>query len=50
MSDGVLKAEINLRTGLRQAGHAVSSGAVTGRRSVNLPPHAAQFPSHSSYS
>ncbi len=47
---GELKPEINLRTGFLQAGHAFNSVAVMGRRKVNLPPHAAQLPSHNSYS
>jgi hypothetical protein len=46
----VLNEEITLRTGFLQAGHRVSSGALNGRRKVNFPPHAAHFPSQSSYS
>jgi hypothetical protein len=48
--DGVEKPEMIFRTGFRHAGHAFSSGADNGRLKVNLPPHAAQFPSHNSYS
>lgn len=47
---GVLKEEISFRTGFLQAGHFVSSGALTGRRSVNRPPQAIQPPSETSYS
>lgn len=47
---GVLKLEISLRTGFLQPGHLVSSGALNGRRKVNLPPQAVQLPSQSSYS
>ena len=47
---GELKPEINLRTGFLHAGHLVSGAASSGRRKVNLPPHAAQLPLHSSYS
>jgi hypothetical protein len=36
--------------GFLQAGQAVSSFAVNGRRKVKRPPHAAQLPSHNSYS
>ncbi len=41
---------MTFRTGFRQAGQAVNSGAEIGRRSVKLPPQAAQSPSQSSYS
>ena len=47
---GVLKAENTFRTGFLQAGQCVSGFALSGRRSVNVPPQAAQEPSHSSYS
>jgi hypothetical protein len=47
---GELNPEINFLTGFLQAGHAFSSAAVMGRRKVNRPPHAAQLPSHNSYS
>lgn len=47
---GELKLEMIFRTGFLQAGQAFSSAAVTGRRRVNRPPHAAQVPSQSSYS
>lgn len=47
---GELKLERILRTGFLQAGHLVSSGALAGRRNVNLPPQALQLPSHNSYS
>lgn len=47
---GELKPEMSLRTGFLQAGQALSSAAVTGRRKVKRPPQAAQLPSHSSYS
>ena len=47
---GVLNSLMILRIGFRQAGHALSSGADRGRFRVNLPPHAAQLPSQSSYS
>lgn len=47
---GVLKAEKILRTGFLQAGHFVNSGALNGRRRVNLPPHTLHSPSHNSYS
>lgn len=42
--------EMIFRTGLRQAGHCFSSGALRGRRSVNFPPQTTQLPSQSSYS
>src|SRR5688572_31689387 len=42
---GVLKPEMIFRTAFLQAGHFVSSGALSGRRRVNLPPHAEQLPS-----
>ena len=47
---GELKPEINFRTGFLHAGQAFNSVAVMGRRSVKRPPHAAQLPSHNSYS
>jgi hypothetical protein len=47
---GELKVDHTRRTGFLQAGHWVKCGADNGRRKVNLPPHAAQFPSQSSYS
>ena len=47
---GVLNRDRTFRTGFRQAGHCVNGAADSGRRSVNLPPQAAQFPSQSSYS
>jgi hypothetical protein len=50
MIEGVLNEEMTLRMGLRHAGQAFNAGAVTGRRNVNRPPHAAQSPSQSSYS
>lgn len=43
---GELKVEMSFRTGRLQAGHLVSSGALTGRRSVNWPPQALHSPSH----
>lgn len=50
MIDGVLKLEMTLRMGRRQAGQAFNAGAVTGLRNVKRPPQAAQSPSQSSYS
>jgi hypothetical protein len=50
ISEGVEKPEIIFRIGFLQAGQAVSGGADSGRRKVNRPPHAAQLPSHNSYS
>jgi hypothetical protein len=47
---GVLKVEMTLRTGRRQAGQTFSSGASSGRRKVNRPWQTGQFPSHNSYS
>ncbi len=47
---GVLNPEMSFRMGFLQAGQAVSSFAVNGRRKVKRPPHAAQLPSHNSYS
>jgi hypothetical protein len=47
---GELKVERILRTGFLQAGQLVKGFAESGRRSVNLPPHTLQAPSHSSYS
>ena len=47
---GELKEENTFRTGFLQAGHLVNSAADSGRRNVNLPPHALQSPSQSSYS
>ena len=47
---GELKFEMTRRTGFLQAGQAFSSAALSGRRRVKRPPHAAQLPSHSSYS
>ena len=47
---GELKVEIILRTGRRQHGQTFNGGALSGRRNVNLPPQAAQSPSHNSYS
>src|SRR5258708_3254979 len=47
---GELNVEKSLRTGFLQDGQWVSSLASSGRRRVNLPPHAAQLPSQSSYS
>jgi hypothetical protein len=49
-NDGVKNPEMILLTGFRHDGHCLRSGAVTGRRNVNRPPHAAQEPSQSSYS
>jgi hypothetical protein len=39
-----------LRTGFRHTGQWVNGLADNGRRSVNLPPHTLQSPSHNSYS
>jgi hypothetical protein len=47
---GELKVDHTRRTGFLQAGHLVNGAAERGRRKVNFPPHAAQFPSQSSYS
>ena len=47
---GELKLDKTLRTGFLQAGHLVNSGAESGRRKTNLPPHTLQSPSQSSYS
>jgi len=47
---GELNEEINLRTGLLQAGHLAKGAAFKGRIKVNLPPHTLQSPSQSSYS
>ena len=47
---GELKVDHTRRTGFLQAGHWVRCGAESGLRKVNFPPHAAQFPSQSSYS
>lgn len=49
---GVLKVEITRLTRFLQAGQCVSSGALTGRRSVNRPPQTTHppWPSHTSYS
>jgi hypothetical protein len=47
---GELKVEMILRTGFLHAGHFVNSGALTGRRKVNLPPQTLQSPSQISYS
>jgi hypothetical protein len=47
---GELKVDHTRRTGFLQAGHLVNGGADSGRRKVNFPPHAAHFPSQSSYS
>ena len=47
---GVLKVEKTLRTGRRQAGQTLSSGASSGRRNVKRPWQTGQFPSHNSYS
>ena len=47
---GIQSTEKSRRTGFLQAGHLVNSCAVIGRRSVNLPPHTLQSPSHNSYS
>ena len=47
---GELKVERILRTGFLHAGQLVKGLAESGRRSVNLPPHTLQSPSHSSYS
>jgi len=47
---GELNEENTFLTGFLQAGHLVNSAADSGRRSVNLPPHTLQSPSHSSYS
>src|ERR1051325_9397120 len=46
---GELKVEMSFRTGFLQSGHLVNSGALSGRRRVNLPPQTAHSPSHSSY-
>jgi hypothetical protein len=50
MIDGVENEVITFRIGRLQAGHPFNSGALTGRRRVNFPPHAAHDPSQSSYS
>jgi hypothetical protein len=42
--------EMIFRTGFLHAGHCVNGAALSGRRSVNFPPHTTQLPSHSSYS
>src|SRR5438034_9868621 len=47
---GELNEEMILRTGFLHAGQFVSGLADSGRRSVNLPPHTLQSPSHNSYS
>jgi len=49
---GVLKVEMTRLTRFLQAGQCVSSGALTGRRSVNRPPQTTHppCPSHTSYS
>ena|ERR1041385_3534722 len=47
---GELNVEMILRTGFLQAGHCVNGAALSGRRSVNLPPHTLHSPSHNSYS
>ena len=47
---GELKVDHTRRTGFLHAGHLVNGAAESGRRRVNFPPHAAQVPSHSSYS
>src|SRR5437899_10514918 len=47
---GELNVEMILRTGRLQAGQGVSSGALTGRRSGNVPPQTMQAPSDISYS
>ena len=47
---GELKAENTLRTCRLQAGQRFSSGALIGRRKVNLPPQTTQSPLQSSYS
>lgn len=47
---GELNVENTFRTGFLHAGHFVNGFADSGRFNVNFPPHAAQFPSHNSYS
>jgi len=47
---GEVNVEMTLRTDFWQAGHWVNGAALSGRRSVNRPPHAAHSPSHGSYS
>ena len=47
---GELKVDHTRRTGFLHAGHLVNGAAESGRRRVNFPPHAAHFPSQSSYS
>lgn len=49
---GELNWEMSLRTGRLQRGHSETGGALTGRRSVNLPPQILQpfWPSQTSYS
>jgi hypothetical protein len=47
---GELKVDHTRRTGFLQAGHLVKGAADSGRRKVNFPPQATQFPSQSSYS
>lgn len=47
---GVLNPLMIFRTGFLHAGQADNGGAESGLRNVNFPPHAAQLPSHNSYS